>query len=66
MTKASREFVLEQVTILKRKGKAPHIYKPTEPYDGCLECGQGSGAFQHNTFLVQDYEEMKAKGELGK
>lgn len=31
----------------------PHEYAVTEPYNGCAECGFGPGAYFHNTWEVQ-------------
>ena len=49
------DYVKRQVEFLRARGHVPHEYEPTEPYSGCMQCGQGPGALQHNNYLVKDY-----------
>jgi hypothetical protein len=58
MTDENKEDALRQITFLRARGHVPHEYEPTTPYSGCLECGQGPGALQHNTYLVSDFHEI--------
>lgn len=58
MTEETKEHILDQVAFLHARGHAPHKYVPTDPYQGCMECGQGPGALQHNTYLVRNYCEI--------
>lgn len=58
MTQETKEYILAQVSFLRARGHAPHRCAPTDPYRGCMECGQGPGALQHNTYLVRDFCEI--------
>lgn len=37
----------------------PHPYKPTDPYQGCADCGFGPGAYAHNPDAAKSLDVMQ-------